>query len=594
MRRSSIGTQLGVLSGALVILAALIVVVNGVMVFRLVDQRAETTTRQLAGTGALVVDRFVEDAGRDLAAFASGDLLPGGSGEGCAESLRSQAALSSQFSALLAVSSDGSIRCASESEGSAGGFRDTAELLRALRSGRDLVVGTLHRREGGTGWIIPVSHALREDDGTFRGAVVGLVDVERLHEILGQIPLPPDGILTIVEISTGTILARTSEPESWVGRVLDSDVTAEQARRGYAVRLESVDGVERMWGIEPATRVDWTVNAGYPTEWIREPVWDTVGASALLTITLLLLAVVLSERVRRWIVGPIRDLVDQSRIAAGGRTGSIDIRGPKELRELAGAFNRTLEDRTALDERLRQAEKRETVSRMAGGVAHEFRNLLTVITGETSLIRADVDDPETEDSLDLIAEATKRASALTDKLLAASEQDPTSMEPVALGNAVSEAVRLLTLGLGPQHRLEVELADDLPPVRCGRQRAEVILRELVSNALDAMPDGGTVRVRTLRPDDLGPPTGDGPERPGLENLPRYAAVLEVEDEGEGIGADIRDRIFEPFFTARAGANRTGLGLSTVRGLVRQAGGRIQIRSEPGEGTRVRVFFAFAH
>lgn len=593
VRPHSIGAHLGLLTGILVALAVLVASLSGIMVLRLVDQRAEESARQLARTAALMLDRFVQDAEGSLRVVAARAHPAGEDGAACARRLTGHRELTTEFYALAETDDRGRVRCASEDAG-AGRLPPGSVPGERLRDARGPVVGPPLRLGEEGRWISHVFHPVRGPDGAYRGAVVGMVALDRFQRLLDQIPLPEDGIVTVVDVSTATIVARTEDPERWVGRRLPAEgLSPDEVRRGGVIRVTGPDGVDRVWGYEPVPRADWAVNTGFPVSWIREPARNTALGSALLALTLLILAVVLADRLRRSIVEPIRAMVDESRAAVRGRARSIEVRGPDELRELASAFNRTLRDRETLDERLRHTEKIEAVSRLAGGVAHEFRNILTVITGETSLARSQAGEgTELAESLRNVHEAAVRAARLTDKLLAISEQDPEELEPTDLSRAVAEEVRLLSVGLDAPHAIEVDLERDLPPVLCGRRRLDAILRELVTNAVDATPGGGTVRVRTRSPTGRDPGRGPGEKEPAGTGR-QDGAVLEVEDEGEGMEPSVRRRIFEPFYTTRPRSRAMGLGLSTVRGLVRQVGGRIEVESEAGEGTRVRIFFPAA-
>lgn len=225
----------------------------------------------------------------------------------------------------------------------------------------------------------------------------------------------------------------------------------------------------------------------------------------------------------------------------------------------------------------------EATSRIANGVAHHVNNLLTVIMGNLDMLsaacRADADDAA---RLERIRSAVGQGARLTDKLLALSRGHMLEREAVGLAEAVRESLHLLGHRLGDPVRLETRFADDLPQVLTDRTSFMQVFVNLLLNALEALPDGGTVRITTRRvwSEDLArlseyPPTG-------------AFVVLEVEDDGEGMSATTLDRAFEPFFTTRDPAVWAGLGLAVVHGLVVHGGGHVFLDSEPGHGTKVTL------
>lgn len=233
-----------------------------------------------------------------------------------------------------------------------------------------------------------------------------------------------------------------------------------------------------------------------------------------------------------------------------------------------------------LEERLLQAQKLEAVGRLAGGVAHDFNNVLTAILGNAQMLLAERRDDEmlTED-LTSIMEAAQRASALTRQLLAFGRQQIIRPRIVDLNDVIRRAEKLVRPLLGEARRLELRLSDELPNVESDPGQLEQILLNLVMNAVEATADDGMIRLTTtVRAVEGGGTESDAP--PGLY------VVLRVEDDGSGMTAEVRAQAFEPFYTTKT--HGSGLGLSTVYGIVRQSGGHIAIESAAGAGTRVDV------
>ncbi len=246
---------------------------------------------------------------------------------------------------------------------------------------------------------------------------------------------------------------------------------------------------------------------------------------------------------------------------------------------------RDVTERRRLEERLAHTQRLETVGRLAGGVAHDFNNLLTVVGGNAGLL-AEYPDPEVREMMGEIQEAHRRATALTRQLLAFARKDLRRVEVLDLGVAVRGMERLVDRLLGVQHRLALEL-EGAAPVRADRGQVEQVLLNLASNARDAMPDGGTVTVRCRSV-----ARGEAAEL-GSSLAAERQVLLEVVDTGTGMAPEVRARLFEPFFTTKPRGQGTGLGLSMVHGIVLQNEGAVQVDSEPGRGTAVRVFLPSA-
>lgn len=248
-------------------------------------------------------------------------------------------------------------------------------------------------------------------------------------------------------------------------------------------------------------------------------------------------------------------------------------------------IGRDITERKSLEDQLRQAQKMEAVGRLAGGVAHDFNNLLTVIIGSSDLIlsKAPPDSPLCHHAL-YIKKASSRAAELTRQLLAFSRRQV--LEPKVLDlNAVVEGIEKLLLRLiGEDIELITELAPKLPAVKADPTQIEQVLLNLAVNARDAMPHGGRLVIATARA-ELGPEYGSG--HPAVQ--PGRYAMLAVSDTGCGMDAQTRAHAFEPFFTTKEQGRGTGLGLSTVYGIVKQSGGDITLESAPEAGTTFKVY-----
>ncbi|HEV8304417.1 MAG TPA: ATP-binding protein [Gemmatimonadales bacterium] len=243
-------------------------------------------------------------------------------------------------------------------------------------------------------------------------------------------------------------------------------------------------------------------------------------------------------------------------------------------------------DRKSLEQQLWQAQKLDALGGLAGGVAHDFNNILTAVVGYADLVRQDLPpgDPHTED-MDEIIKASDRAAALTRQLLAFSRRQPFEPKALRLDRVVSDLEKMLRRLLGPDVRLVTAGDADLAAVWADPNQIEQVIMNLAVNSRDAMPKGGTLTIetRTVELDERYPL-----ERAGLE--PGRYVMLAVSDTGCGMDQATLDRVFEPFFTTKEKGKGTGLGLATVYGIVKQSKGTILPYSEPGVGTTFKCYF----
>jgi two-component system cell cycle sensor histidine kinase/response regulator CckA len=241
-------------------------------------------------------------------------------------------------------------------------------------------------------------------------------------------------------------------------------------------------------------------------------------------------------------------------------------------------------DRLVLEAQLRQSQKMESVGQLAGGVAHDFNNILTVIQGHAALLEREPLSPELADSTQQIVEAAERAANLTRQLLAFSRRQVLQPRNLDLNDVVCAMARMLQRLLGEDIVLGVHYAANLPPVHADPGMLEQVLLNLAVNSRDAMPKGGQLEI-TLKAVAL-----DRERiRAHSQARPGTFVQLSVTDTGTGIPPEILERIFEPFFTTKDVGSGTGLGLPTVYGIVQQHHGWIEVRSEVGHGTAFDIY-----
>ena len=272
-----------------------------------------------------------------------------------------------------------------------------------------------------------------------------------------------------------------------------------------------------------------------------------------------------------WIVGIGRVLYENS-VAVRAVGVGMDVTGQKRL-----------------EEQFRQAQKMESVGNLAGGIAHDFNNLLTVITGCSDLAAPQVaGNAELAELIDAIRGAAVSAGALTRQLLTFSRRQVVVPRLLDLSETVSGFGKILRRLVEENVHIEFNLSPALPSVSVDPGQVEQLVLNLVANARDAMPDGGTVTVETRRV------TIESQDVPASSELRAGAYVmLSVSDTGSGMSKEVLTHLFEPFFTTKPAGRGTGLGLATVYGIVKQSGGHIGVQSAPGAGTTFRIYFPIA-
>ena len=246
------------------------------------------------------------------------------------------------------------------------------------------------------------------------------------------------------------------------------------------------------------------------------------------------------------------------------------------------AVVRDLTERRKLEDQYRQSQKMEAIGQLAGGVAHDFNNLLTIIGGYSEMVLSELpeDDPQRE-PLAAVHEAASRAAGLTAQLLAFSRKAIVSPKRLHLDDVIGAFSKMLRRLIGEDIRLVLDLGGAPGSVFIDPGQIEQVLMNLAVNARDAMPTGGHLTIATssvLLP-EAHPPDG---------TPPGMYALLTIQDTGCGMTDEVKAHIFEPFFTTKGAGRGTGLGLATLYGIVRQAGGFVTVESEPGRGAKFFV------
>ena len=290
---------------------------------------------------------------------------------------------------------------------------------------------------------------------------------------------------------------------------------------------------------------------------------------------------------------PLESLVRGVRALDRGDFGyPLDTNGGDEVAEVTATFDRmrtnlqkTLDEQKQLEQRLRQAHKMEAIGRLAGGVAHDFNNLLTIIRGHGDILldRAGAAASDRH-SLEQIQKAANRAVSMTRQLLAFSRMQVLEPRIVDLNVVVADMGKMLPRLIGEHIEFSFNPASQLSMVKADPGQIEQVILNLVVNARDAMPQGGTISVRTS---NIVLDQAQASQRAPM--VPGEYVMLSVADTGHGMDEKTKALIFEPFFTTKEVGKGTGLGLATVYGVVKQSGGFIWVESSPGKGTAFEIY-----
>ncbi|HEV8498776.1 MAG TPA: ATP-binding protein, partial [Gemmatimonadaceae bacterium] len=243
-----------------------------------------------------------------------------------------------------------------------------------------------------------------------------------------------------------------------------------------------------------------------------------------------------------------------------------------------------LTERKLLEEQLRQSQKMEAIGTLAGGVAHDFNNILTVISSYANLLLAAGPDANDRADLEEISTAARRATALTRQLLTFTRRDVVRLESVNVNDVVGGMESMYRRLLATNIELVVKLDDRIGLVLADVSQVEQLLMNLVVNASDAMPDGGTLIIETQSAE-----LDEVYAQTHADVKPGAYVMLAVSDSGIGMDAATISKIFEPFFTTKPVGRGTGLGLATVYAIVKQLGGHVWVYSEPGQGAAFKIY-----
>ncbi|MDP5279198.1 response regulator [Sphingomonas sp. DG1-23] len=405
------------------------------------------------------------------------------------------------------------------------------------------------------------------------------------------------GILTVVQGETGYLSQKQRETQAQTD-ILAASVVAALDFGDAAAARESVDalradrqvrmaaiydragrlvaGYARRGQVIPARLAD--ANAGVDV--IAARVAVTRSGEQIGTAYIAVDSQPFSTRVRRYLLigllivmaALVAAVLGIAQIALGRANRELEARAAA-LADANAELTHQIAERTKAEEQLRQAQKMQALGQLTGGIAHDFNNLLTVIQGSADmLLRPGLTEERRKRFADAIVQAAARAAALTSQLLAFARRQPLKPEVIDVNTMIAGMTELLDRALGERVIVETDLADGVGTVEADRAQLVSAVLNIAVNGRDAMPDGGTLHISTVRE--------EGEQGPVI--------ALSIADTGAGMDAPTIERAMEPFFTTKAAGKGTGLGLSQVYGFATQSGGDLRIESSPGNGTRVTI------
>lgn len=420
-------------------------------------------------------------------------------------------------------------------------------------------------------------------------AMVGAsIEMDSLEAVRAARSLPTGSVLTIMDTSE-TVIYRTLDPEHWIGRHFDlstGSVHDLAVGRGVGTGM-SADSTYRLTGFHSTKRAPWVLYVGIPALYTLDVVQNQFTRDLMYGTLITLIVLVFGFRSTLGVVAPIESLTSDARaIAAGDMSRRSSVNSNDEIGDLARAFNQmadTIVDRNealrASQEQLLHVQKMDALGSFAGGIAHDFNNYLASIIAHTELADLTLDDDHVArlDLREVLASST-RAADLTRQILVFSRKQVVELRTLDLNEVVRGIERMLVRLAGEHCQLQIRYSDEPVLVHADHGQLEQVIVNLVANARDAMPDGGTITLEVARVTL----TNTHPQLPATAGA--TVARLIVGDEGTGIDGEILARVFDPFFSTKERGRGTGLGLAIAYSIIEQRGGTLSVDSTLGVGT----------
>lgn len=425
--------------------------------------------------------------------------------------------------------------------------------------------------------LVSFSRRINDPDGKFAGAVAGGINLSYFQELFRQLNLGTTGTVALFTADGRRLMREPFDP-SVIGLDASSSPLfrhSKEAASGTLIDRSSYDGVERLVAFSSIGHLPFVLAYAQDKSlvfagWDRTADFITAGAVILWCAQIVVLWQLRRERLGRLAA---EQLAHENAIALSDVNRTLEERVQHEVSA-----------REEAHQKLARAQRMEALGQLAGGIAHDFNNVLQAIIGACSLLdHCRGDNQEIERLASHALSAAHRGSAVTRRLLAFARRDQLQAEDIDLKGLLEDLKALLDPTLGSRVAIQVDVSKDLPKLAADRMQLETVLINLATNARDAMPAGGTIKITA----DSEPVSAAERETFGLPEGPMVR--LSVSDSGIGMDAKILARAIEPFFTTKGIGKGTGLGLSMAKGFAEQSGGGLHITSCPGEGTTVTLW-----
>lgn len=418
-----------------------------------------------------------------------------------------------------------------------------------------------------------------------------------LQKAVNGLNLPKGSVASIVD-GKQLVIARSRDPEQWVGKPATGAISQRMQTSQFGFeRSVTLDGIPSLAYLTPQNKYGWVVVIALPTAALAQTADRLTLQAIFASGILLVLGLAIALYVARSIAKPMVLLRNAAHNLARETVPPRLMTGVQEADEVSAALNeaglRAKEAAETMERRVREAvsdardaqarlldaRKHEAIGRLRGGIAHDFNNLLQTISTGHQLLDRMLDGAPAQRILHSARRATAKASELVKSMLTFGRAQGLAPVAVDVVDLLLLSQELTRKGLGERVELREKIEGELPPVLVDPTQLELALLNLVFNARDAMPEGGTVIV-TGRMARTGEASEIGPDS---------FVCLEVRDTGHGMDEETRTKAFDPYFTTKPVGAGSGLGLAQVHALARQSGGDVRLESTPGRGTRVRLF-----
>ncbi len=466
-------------------------------------------------------------------------------------------------------------------------------------------------------YSIDISVKVNDEGGNFLGVIIAILNIEEIINIIDELKDSSKYESENFELLTkeGSAIHETKEFE-FLGIMPEEELRKYTSSEGYfIIQEEGEDETEiiahaHSVGYKDFKGLGWIIIVEYEVDEIFAPVITLRNTLLFISLVSAIFAGLLGLLISRSISIPITNLKNKTlEIGSGKLDTVIEVKSKDEVGELAASFNRMTKDlreitasrnelnkeiterkhaeeeNVELEQQLRQAQKMEAVGQLAGGIAHDFNNILTAIMGFGSLAKMKLkeNDPLVTDLNHILSSADK-AAYLTQSLLLFSRKQVLNLEPTNLNDLVKNSMKFLLRFIGADIELKTTFMENDAIIMADSVQIDQILMNLATNARDAMPDGGVLTIETENLELI-----EEFIRNQGYGIPGKYVLLSVGDTGTGMDKEIKEKIFEPFFTTKEAGKGTGLGLSVTYGIIKQHNGFINIYSEPGEGTILKIY-----